>query len=140
MTEEPHEKGPGGRLSVGSQRDRRDLVTKQQQQQRFQTNKYTQAVLCLVTQSCPIFATPRTVAHQSPLSTGFSSQEYWSGLPLPAPGNLSDPGTEPMSSALVGRFCPTEQSGKPNYLYTVKQIKLAIYQLLHIITTVSLIV
>ena len=111
----------------------------QQQQQHFQTNKYIHAVLCLVTQSCPVFATPWTVAHQSPLSTGFSSQEYLL-QGIPSPGNLSDPGTEPMSSALVGRFCPTEQSGKPKYLYTVKQIKLAIYQLLHIITTVNLIV
>ena len=35
-----------------------------------------------------LFATPWTVAHQAPLSRGFSRQEYWSGLPLPSPGNL----------------------------------------------------
>ena len=34
-----------------------------------------------------LFATPWTVAHQAPLSMGFSRQEYWSGLPLPSPGN-----------------------------------------------------
>ena len=34
-------------------------------------------------------ATPWTVAHQTPLSTGFSRQEYWSGLPFPPPGALS---------------------------------------------------
>ena len=44
-----------------------------------------------------LFATPWTVAHQAPLSMGFSRQEYWSGLPFPSPGNLSDPGNEPES-------------------------------------------
>ena len=44
-----------------------------------------------------LFATPWAVAHQAPLSMAFSRQEYWSGLPFPAPGNLPDPGTEPAS-------------------------------------------
>ena len=44
-----------------------------------------------------LFATPWTVAHQDPLSVGFSRQEYWSGFPFPPPGNLPDPGIEPMS-------------------------------------------
>ena len=50
------------------------------------------------------------VAHQAPLSMGFSRQEYCSGLPFPSPGDLSDPGIEPRSPALqadsciVGRF------------------------------------
>ena len=35
-----------------------------------------------------LFATPRTVARQAPLSLGFPSQEYWSGLPFPSPGDL----------------------------------------------------
>ena len=39
------------------------------------------------------------VAHQSPLSMGFSRQEYWSGLPCPPPGNLPDPGIKPLSPA-----------------------------------------
>ena len=38
------------------------------------------------------FATPRTVAHKTPLSTGFSRQEYWSGLPFPSTGDLPNPG------------------------------------------------
>ena len=38
-----------------------------------------------VAQSCPILATPWTAAYQAPLSMGFSSQEYWSGVPLPSP-------------------------------------------------------
>jgi len=44
---------------------------------------------------------------------GFPRQEYWSGLPFPSPGDLPDPGIEPMSPALVGRFFTTEPLGKP---------------------------
>ena len=40
------------------------------------------------------------IAHQTPLSTEFSRQKYWSGLPFPPPGDLPDPGTEPASPAL----------------------------------------
>ena len=47
-----------------------------------------------------LFATPWTVAHQASLSTGFPRQEYWSGLPFPSPGDLSDPGLEPPSPEL----------------------------------------
>ena len=46
------------------------------------------------------FVTPWVVAHQAPLSTGFSQQEYWSGLPFPPPGDLPHPGIEPGSPAL----------------------------------------
>ena len=46
------------------------------------------------------FVTPWTVVHQASLSMGFSRQEYWSGLPFPTPGDLPDPGVEPMSAAL----------------------------------------
>ena len=41
-----------------------------------------------------------TVAHQAPLSMGFSRQEYWSGFPCPPPGDLLNPGMEPRSPAL----------------------------------------
>ena len=54
-----------------------------------------------------LFVTLWTVAHQIPLSRGFSSQEYWSGLPFPPPGHLPDPGIEPVSFgslALAGGF------------------------------------
>ena len=44
-----------------------------------------------------LFATPWTVAHQAPLSLGFSRQEYWNGLPCPFPGDLPDSGIEPVS-------------------------------------------
>ena len=39
-----------------------------------------------------LFATPWIVAHQAPLLIGFPRQEYWSELPLPSPGDLSNPG------------------------------------------------
>ena len=51
----------------------------------------------LVAKSCPTLATLWTVAHQAPLSMGFSRQGYWNGLPFPSPGDLPDPGTEPRS-------------------------------------------
>ena len=55
-----------------------------------------------------LFVTPWTVARQAPLSVGFPRQEYWSGLPFPSPGDLPDPGIEPSSPALAGRFFITE--------------------------------
>ena len=57
-----------------------------------------------------LFETPRTIAHQAPLSTGFSRQDYWSGLPFPPLGDLPHPGMKPMShvsSALAERFFTT---------------------------------
>ena len=44
-----------------------------------------------------LFATPWTIARQAPLSIGFSRQEYWSEVPCPPPGDLPDPGIEPVS-------------------------------------------
>ena len=61
-----------------------------------------------------LFATPWTVVHQAPLSTGFSRQQYWRRLPFPSPGDLPDPGMEPVSPALAGRFFTTEPAGKPS--------------------------
>ena len=73
-------------------------------------------VYTLLLFSCQVlsdsFATPWTVAHQAPLSMGFPSQEYWSGLPFPSPGDLPDLGIKPMSPALAGRFFTTEPPGK----------------------------
>ena len=60
--------------------------------------------------------TPWTVAHQAPLSMGFSKQENWSGFPCPLLGYLPIPGIEPASlltSALAGRFFPTSHLGSP---------------------------
>jgi len=58
-------------------------------------------------------ATPWTVAHQAPLSMGFSRQEYWSGLPFPYPGDLPNPGIEPRSPALQGDSLLSEPPWKP---------------------------
>ena len=55
----------------------------------------------------PNSVTPRTVAHQAPLSTEFSKQEYWSVLPFPSPGHLPDPGIEPGSPALQADSLPS---------------------------------
>ena len=69
-----------------------------------------------------LFVAPWSAAHQAPLSMGFSRQEYWSGLPFLAPGDLPDPGIEPMSPALAGGFFTTEPPGKPfkSWLATTK--------------------
>ena len=48
--------------------------------------------------------TPWIVAHQAPLSVGFSRQEHWSGLPCLPPGDLPHPEAEPRSPALAGGF------------------------------------
>jgi len=55
--------------------------------------------VCSVTQSCPTLCHSCTVTRQAPLSMEFSRQEYWSGLLLPTPRNLPDPGIKPMSPA-----------------------------------------
>ena len=60
-----------------------------------------------------LFATPWTAAHEAPLSMGFSRQEYWSGVPLPSPGDLPNPGIEPESPALQVDALPSEPPGKP---------------------------
>ena len=66
------------------------------------------------------FMTPWTITCKAPLSMGFPKQEYWSGLPLPTPGDLPDPGiepTSPASTALAGRFFTTAPPGKHTQVY-----------------------
>ena len=68
-----------------------------------------------------VFVTPWTVAHQAPLSMEVFRHEYWSGLPLPPPGDLPDPGIEPASlasSALAGGFFTT---GSPYTIDTMQE-------------------
>ena len=67
-----------------------------------------------------------TVAHQAPLSEGFSRQEYWSGLPCPPPWDLPNPGielTSLMSPALADGFLATsatwESQDDPVYQLTL---------------------
>ena len=64
--------------------------------------------LSLVTKLYLTLASPLTVARQAPLSTGFSRQEHWSGLPFPSPGDLPDPRTKPGSPALQADSLLTE--------------------------------
>ena len=61
------------------------------------------------------FVTPWTVAHQAPLSMGFSRQEYWSGMPFSPPGDLLDPGIKPTSPALQVDSLPSEPPGLGHY-------------------------
>ena len=58
-----------------------------------------------------------TIAHQVPLSMGFSRQEYWSGLPFPPRGDPPNPAIEPGSPALQADSLPTEPPGEPIYIY-----------------------
>ena len=65
---------------------------------------------CYVASAVSDSVTLCIVAYQAPLSMGFSRQEYWSGLPCPPPGGLSDPGIELESlvaPALAGGFFTT---------------------------------
>ena len=57
--------------------------------------------------------TPWTAAHQTPLSMGFSRQEYWRGLTCPPPGDLPNPGIEPRSPTLWADSLLSEPPGKP---------------------------
>ena len=81
-------------------------------------------LLCSVAQSC-LTAIPWTVAHQAPLSLGFSRPEYWNGLPFPPKRDNPNSGIEPTSPsslALTGRFFfffffTTEPPEKPLYCH-----------------------
>ena len=85
----------------------------------------TSLILCVCMPSgcshVQFFATPCTVAHQVPLSKGFSRQEYWSGLPCPLAGDLPDPGIEPASLCLwqwQGGPLPLASPGKASLHFT----------------------
>ena len=60
---------------------------------------------------------PWTVAHQAPLSMGFSRQEYWNGLPFSSPGDLLDPGIELESSAWQMNSFLLSHLGSPGFCY-----------------------
>ena len=77
-------------------------------------------------------ATPWTIAHQAPLSMGFSRQEYWSGLPCPPPGDLPNPGIEtapPAPPALQTNSSLLRHQGSPSvvsygYLRYIMEMRL----------------
>ena len=58
-------------------------------------------------------ATPWTVVRHAPRSMEFSRQEYWSGLSVPFPGDLPNPGIKPRSPTMQMDFLPSEPPGKP---------------------------
>ena len=78
--------------------------------------------MCAQPSHVRLSVTPWTVAHQAPPSMGLSRQEQWGGLPCPPPGDLPDPGTDPVSltrPALADGFFTTSATweapeGKPN--------------------------
>ena len=55
---------------------------------------------CLIAKPCLTLVTPWILAHEAPLSLGFSRQEYWSRLPFSFPGYLPDPGIKPRPPVL----------------------------------------
>ena len=57
---------------------------------------------------------PWSVDHLTPLSMGFSRQEYWSGLPFPSPEDLSNSGIQPRSPALQVDSLLPSHLGNPN--------------------------
>ena len=63
--------------------------------------------------------TPWTIAHQAPLSMGFSRQEYQNGLTFPSPRDIPNPEIEPGSSTLQADSLQSEPPGKPilNYFF-----------------------
>ena len=87
---------PGVVQSIGSQRVRHNWETEL---------NWTEVV-------SDSFVTPWSIAHQPPLSIGFSRQEYWSGFSFPSPRDLPDPEIEPVSPALASRFFTTAPPGK----------------------------
>ena len=76
----------------------------------------------LVAKSCVTLATPWTVAHQAPLSTGFSRQEHWSGLPFSFPEDLLNPGIEPRSPTFQAESLSTELWGKMYKIWWIKSV------------------
>ena len=77
---------------------------------------YSRVHVCSVACRVRFFVTLRIIAHQAPLSMGFSRQEYWSESPCPPRGDLTDLGTEPTSSASPASWVgslPLSHRGSP---------------------------
>ena len=74
--------------------------------------------MCVCILSCfshvRLFVTLWTIGYQVPLSIGFSREEYWSGLPCPSPGDLLNPGINPVSfmSPALGELFATSATGE----------------------------
>ena len=86
-----------------------------------------------------LFAAPWTAVLQAPLSMGFSGKNTWSGLPLPTPGDLPDPGIKPLSLVspeLAGGFFTTVPPGKPRCYIVHITIPLPHYSYISLISYV----
>ena len=78
----------------------------------FSRQEYWCVCVCVKSlQLCPTFCDPKTVVLGD--SPSEKTEEYWSGLLFPSPGDLPDLGIEPASPALAGRFFTSEPPGKP---------------------------
>ena len=129
----PWTEEPGGLQSIGSQtvrHDWRDLA--QHSKKIYEAGKnrvyniitnnklftyvceYILLVLFSSFSHVWLFATLWTITHQSPLSMGFSGQEYWSGSPFLPPGDLPNPA----SLEIAGKFFTIEPPGKSVSIYT----------------------
>ena len=78
-----------------------------------QTDRYIGMYMLSCFSQVRLFATPWTVACQSPLSMGLSWKEHWSGLTFPPSGDLPSPGIEPMSPALQADSFPLNHKESP---------------------------
>ena len=86
-----------------------------------------ECVCMSVTQLCPTFCDPVTIARQVLLFTEFSRQEYWSRLSFPSPRDLPNSGIEPRSYALQADSLSSGPPGKPMYMYTYIRIYIYLY-------------
>ena len=75
-------------------------------------NVYVECYCYSVTKLCPTLCNPVDSSLPGSSVHGILQQEYWSGLPFPSPGDLPDPGIEPVSSTVAGIFFTTEPPGK----------------------------
>ena len=77
-----------------------------------------------------LFMTPWAVARQAPLYMGFSRQEYWSGLPIPSPGDFPDPGNESVNPAWHADSLLLSYQGSPfaSQYFILKRLKTQIFQ------------
>ena len=101
-------------------------------------NKFFQVYIldwsvCWLLSRVQLFATPRIVARQSPLSMKFSRQEYQSGLPFPSPADFSHPGIVPGSSALQMDALPSELLGNPKFRYFDMHCQIALQKVRQIL-------
>ena len=86
----------------------------------FAVDGFLRVCVCVSGSVISNSATPWTIAHQAPLSMGFSRQGYWSGLPCPPPGDLPNPGIKLGSPVLQADSLLSEPPGKPYSLVNKK--------------------